>query len=104
MSKKEETKKVSKTVEKKSVETKKVSKTTEKKTKEVKKISKPKKEVKAKKESFLSSVKKEMGKVRWPLKKEMVKYSVATLSFIVFFALFFALCDVIIAGIKMLVA
>ena len=86
MSKKEETKKVSKTSSK---------------TKEVKKISKQKE---TKKESFLSSVMKEMKKVRWPLKKEMVKYSIATLSFIIFFALFFAACDFIIAGIKMLVA
>jgi len=88
MSKKEETKKVSKTSSK---------------TKEVKKVSKQK-EVKTKKESFLSSVMKEMKKVRWPLKKEMIKYSIATLSFIIFFASFFAACDFIIAGIKMLVA
>ena len=86
MSKKEETKKVSK--------------------KEVKQVktSKNEKKVKTKKESFFKGVRKEMKNVRWPLKKEMVKYSIATLSFIVFFALFFAACDFIIAGIKMLVA
>lgn len=87
MSKKEETKKVSKKVENKSTKT----------TKKVEKT-------KVKKESFFTGVKKEMKHVRWPLKKEMVKYSIATLSFIVFFALFFALTDLIIAGIKMLVA
>ena len=38
---------------------------------------------------FLSGVKKEMKKVRWPNKQEMFKYSLATLSFIVIFALFF---------------
>ena len=86
MSKKEETKKVSKKVENKSTKAKKVEKT------------------KVKKESFFTGVKKEMKHVRWPLKKEMVKYSIATLSFIIFFALFFALTDLIIAGIKMLVA
>ncbi len=59
---------------------------------------------KEKKESFVTGVRKEMKHVRWPLKKEMAKYSIATLSFIVFFALFFALTDFIIAGIKMLVA
>lgn len=92
MSKKEETKKVSKKVESKSTKTtKKVTKKTEKKPK-------------VKKESFFTGVKKEMKHVRWPLKKEMVKYSIATLSFIIFFALFFALTDFIIAGIKMLVA
>lgn len=84
MSKKEETKKVSK--------------------KEVKQTKTSKKDKKVKKESFFKGVRKEMKNVRWPLKKEMVKYSIATLSFIVFFALFFAACDFIIAGIKMLVA
>ena len=59
---------------------------------------------KVKKESFFTGVKKEMKHVRWPLKKEMVKYSIATLSFIIFFALFFAACDFIIAAVKMLVA
>ena len=44
-----------------------------------------------KKESFLDGVKKEMKNVRWPLKKEMAKYSVAALSFIVFFGLYFTL-------------
>lgn len=39
---------------------------------------------------FLHGVKKEMKKVRWPNKKEMITYSLATLSFIVVFALFFA--------------
>lgn len=89
MSKKEETKKTSKKVESKS-------------TKTTKKVEK--KETKVKKESFFTGVKKEMKHVRWPLKKEMVKYSIATLSFIIFFALFFALTDLVIAGIKMLVA
>lgn len=84
MSKKEETKKVSK--------------------KEVKQVKTSKKDKKVKKESFFKGVRKEMKNVKWPLKKEMVKYSIATLSFIVFFALFFAACDFIIAGIKMLVA
>ena len=39
---------------------------------------------------FLVGVKKEMKKVRWPNKKEMITYSIATLSFILIFALFFA--------------
>ena len=64
---------------------------------------KDKKTKKVKKESFFKGVKKEMDKVRWPLKKEMIKYSIATLSFIIFFGLFFTLGDLIIAGIKMLV-
>lgn len=65
---------------------------------------KEKESVKTNKESFFTGVRKEMSKVRWPLKKEMGKYSTATLFFIVFFALYFVLFDIIIAGIKMLVA
>ena len=72
---------------------------------ETKKTIKPKKEnKKVKKELFLTGVRKEMKKVRWPLKKEMIKYSLVTLSFIVFFALFFALGDLIIAAVKVWVA
>ncbi len=99
MSKKDEktTKKVSTSKKEEKVSKKdKVSK----KSKNTKKIAKKEK---VKKEMFLTGVKKEMGKVRWPLKKEMIKYSIATLSFIIFFGLFFTLGDLIIAGFKMLV-
>lgn len=81
--------------------TKKVTKKNEKKVS--KKDTKKVKKEKVKKELFLTGVKKEMGKVRWPLKKEMIKYSIATLSFIIFFGIFFTLGDLIIAGFKMLV-
>lgn len=52
---------------------------------------------------FFRGVKKEMKKVRFPKKEEMTKYSVAAISFILFFALFFSLSDLIITGLKMLV-
>ena len=52
---------------------------------------------------FLVGVKKEMKKVRWPNKKEMITYSVATISLVIFFALYFGLLDLIIAGIKTLI-
>ena len=48
---------------------------------------------------FFVSVKKEMKKVRWPKKKEMVKFSVATVAIILFFMLFFTASDGIIGGI-----
>ena len=41
------------------------------------------------KESYFEQVKKELKKVKWPSKKELIKYSVTTLCFILFFALFF---------------
>ena len=46
---------------------------------------------------FFKGIKKEISRVRWPNKKEMVKYSVATILFILFFALFFYLFDTIVA-------
>ncbi len=49
---------------------------------------------------MLSSVKKEMKKVKWPTKKDMVKYSIATLSIILFLCVFFTASDLIISGIK----
>lgn len=59
---------------------------------------------KAKKQSkiitFFKEVKTEVSKIKWPSKKDMVKYSLATICFIVFFALFFYLIDLIIALLK----
>lgn len=52
---------------------------------------------------FLDEVNKEMGKVHWPTKKDMVTYSIATISFILLLSLFFLLSDIIIAFIKVLV-
>ena len=52
---------------------------------------------------FFEEVKKELDKVRWPNKKEMVKYSVATISFVIFFAVFFYLIDLTVAFIKSMV-
>ncbi len=42
---------------------------------------------------FIVSVKKEMKKVRWPKKKEMIKFSTATISIIIFFMVFFSCID-----------
>ena len=48
---------------------------------------------------FFVNVKKEMKKVRWPKKKELIKFSVATISLIIFFMLLFTGMDGIISGI-----
>lgn len=48
---------------------------------------------------FFANVKKEMTKVRWPKKKEMVEYSIATIAVVCFFMVFFALSDGIISAI-----
>ncbi len=53
---------------------------------------------------FCHGVKSEFEKVHWPSKKDMVKYSIATVFFIVFISVFFYLIDVIFALIQSLFA
>ena len=52
---------------------------------------------KVKNETFMGDVVEELKLVRWPSKLEVVKYSIATLVFVGFFALFFTLIDVLFA-------
>ena len=52
---------------------------------------------------FFSEVKKELGKVKWPNRKDMVKYSIATIIFVIFFAGFFYLIDLAVAFVRTLV-
>lgn len=49
---------------------------------------------------FFISVRKEMDKVKWPDKKELIQYSIATVFFVILFALFFTFEDVILAFIR----
>lgn len=49
---------------------------------------------------FFAGVKKEMKRVMWPKKKDMVKYSVAMIACIVFLGIFFVCSDLIIAGVR----
>ena len=92
-------------------ELEKIKKSNEKKqTKDVKKGNKKsekkndkkgkKAEAKPKKTGFFKEVRNEMKKVKWPSKKDMLKYSVATIVFVVFFALFFYAIDLILALLK----
>jgi len=46
---------------------------------------------------FCHGVGDEFKKVHWPTKKDMVKYSIATVVFVVFLSLFFYLVDIIFA-------
>ncbi len=75
---------------------KKVKKTVSKKTKKKESIFK-------RLSNYFKGVRTEMKKTKWPSKKEMVLYSSATLLFILVFALFFTLNDVIISFVKQLV-
>ena len=72
-----------------------------KQTKELKKDTKKKKEKKVKtKKKLFAGVRSEMAKVKWPSKKDMVKYSIATIVFVIFFALFFYMIDLSLALLK----
>ena len=70
--------------------------------KEVKKV--VKKEVKKeKKASLFKEVKAEMGKVHFPNKKDMIKYSVATIFFVIFFGIYFFVIELVMAFVKSLI-
>lgn len=82
----------------------------EKPKKEVKKDKKnTKKKTKVEKQSlwvrfriFCHGVKSEFSKVHWPSKKDMVRYSISTIVFIIFCALFFYLINIIFALVQTL--
>lgn len=50
--------------------------------------------------NFFAGVKKEMSRVRWPNKKDMIKYSIAVLACAAVLAVFFVFSDLIIAGVR----
>ncbi|NLA33685.1 MAG: preprotein translocase subunit SecE [Tenericutes bacterium] len=49
---------------------------------------------------YFKEMKKEISKIKWPTKKEMLKYSIATIFFIIFFAIMFAIIDLIMAALQ----
>lgn len=53
--------------------------------------------------NFFKDVKSELSKVTWPNKRNMVKYSIATVVFILFFALYFYGIEVIMAWLKSII-
>lgn len=55
---------------------------------------------KEKKDGFFKNLKKELKQVQWPSFKELVKYTFATMIFVILFALFFQLVDVLSSFIK----
>ena len=67
------------------------------------KLKKERKEI-GKKDTYIRDVKKEMSMVRWPSAKEVIKYSIASLVFVAFFALFFYGIDAIFALVKDLIS
>ena len=51
---------------------------------------------------YFCGVKKEISRVRWLSKKNLVKFSIATISFVVFFSLYFYAIDYITAWLRTL--
>ena len=93
----EELKKAKKTKE--TNEVKKKESSNDKKKKDSKK-SKPAKQKKGL-FKFFHNVSVEVSKVKWPNKKDMIKYSVATISFVLFFGIYFSIINLIVAAVKM---
>lgn len=50
--------------------------------------------------NFFKGVKDEMSKVVWPTRRNMIKYSIATIIFIIAFALYFYGIEVLMAWLK----
>ena len=46
---------------------------------------------------YFKGVKKEISRIRWTSKKELVKYSVSTVAFMIFFGVFFYAIDLLVA-------
>ena len=75
---------------------KKVSKKEQKQEKDTKTKEK-KKNIFSKIAGYFKGVKKEISRIRWTKGKEMLKYSVAAVSFILFFCVYFYVIDVLVA-------
>ena len=80
-----------------------VNETKELKVKDVKKKDKKKNkksERKTSKENYFVGVRSELSKVKWPSKKEVFKYTMATIVFVLVLVGFFILMSIIMSGIK----
>ena len=86
------------TVEKVEVTNKKLKKETKPVKKETKKVKKQ-----TPKKSYSSELEAELKKVNWPSKKDLTKYGVATIMFIVIFGLYFYGLDALFAWLSSLV-
>ena len=89
----------------------KTKKETKKKENNVEKVSKKKQENSTKKKSifakimiFFNGVRSEAHKVHWTTKENMIKYSIATMVFMIFCSVFFYLIDIVFALVQRLFA
>lgn len=61
---------------------------------------KKEKKNKVKKDNLFIQIKKEMQKVHFPNKKDMIKYSISTICFVIFFGIYFYLIQLVMAFVK----
>ena len=69
----------------------------------MKKKEKKVEKTKAKKDNLFREIKKEMEKVHFPSRSDMIKYSIATIAFVLFFAIYFYAIELVMAFIKSLI-
>ncbi len=68
--------------------------------KKSKDVKKGKKDKKIKKDNLFKGIKREMKKVSWPSKKDIIKYSMATLIFCIVVVLFFQILNLLLSVVK----
>lgn len=71
-----------------------------KKEKPNKKVEKKAKNTKVPKENYFASITSELKKVKWPSKKEVLKYTFATIMFVLVLVGFFILMSLVMSVIK----
>lgn len=49
---------------------------------------------------YFKGVKKEISRIKWTSKKDLIKYSVSTVLFMLFFGVFFYLIDLLVAVLR----
>lgn len=46
---------------------------------------------------YFKGVKKEISRIKWTSKKDLLKYSVSSIAFVIFFGVFFYVIDILVA-------
>ena len=77
-----------------------MAKESQKNVEKVKKQVKKQPKKKEKKEGLITGIKKEVKLVKWPEKKEIIKYTISTLVFCIVVALFFVLLTYLLSVVK----
>ena len=49
---------------------------------------------------YFKGVKKELSRIKWTSKKDLLKYSVASILFVIFFGVFFYVIDLVVAVLR----